>query len=232
MDAQMGRVLNAVRELGLEQNTLVIFTTDHGVAMPRAKCSVYEPGLQTAFILRLAGRTGWFGGVRHKAMVSNIDYVPTILEGAGVPVPAGVQGKSFAPLLDGRPYSARDAIFGELTHHDYYDPRRSVRTETHKLIVNFSSAPAFMDPSQSWRPRSDTVVPPNHAIAYHPSVELFDLSRDRWEQRDIAKDPESTGMLTELRTRLRGHMEETGDPLLQGPIACPMHRRSVTWLRG
>ncbi|MCW5982212.1 MAG: sulfatase [Bryobacteraceae bacterium] len=231
MDAQMGRVLSSLAELGLESNTLAIFTTDHGIAMPRAKCSVYEPGLQTAFMLRLPGRQGWSGGVRNKAMISNIDYLPTILEAAGVPVPAGVQGRSFAPLLDGRSYMPRDAIFGELTHHDYYDPRRSVRTETHKLIVNFSSAPAFMDPSQSWRPRSDTVVPASHAVSYHPPYELYDLSRDPWEQRDVAGDAAYASVLGDLRARLRKHMEATGDPLLNGAVSPPLHNRSVDWLR-
>ena len=231
MDAQMGRVLAAVRDLGLAQNTLVVFTTDHGIAMPRAKCSVYEPGLQTAFILRFPGRQGWHGGARHKAMVSNVDCLPTILDLAGIPVPPAVQGRSVAPLLEGRTYSPREAVFGELTYHEYYDPRRSVRTQNHKLIVNFSSAPAFMDPSQSWRPRSDTVVPPNRAFSYHPPFELFDLRRDPWEQNDLAKDPAYAPVLTELRSRLQKHMENTGDPLLAGAVASPMHHRAMNWLR-
>jgi N-sulfoglucosamine sulfohydrolase len=232
MDEHMGRVLAAVRGLGLERNTLVIFTTDHGIAMPRAKCSVYEPGLRTSFIVRYAGRPGWSGGLRQRAMVSNVDYLPTVLEAAGIPSPAGVQGRSFAPLLDGRAYTPRDAIFGELTYHEYYDPRRSVRTETHKLIVNFSSAPSFMDPSQSWRPRSEPLVPADPKTAYHPPFELFDLSSDPWEQRDIAREAQSAGVLADLRARLRRHVQETGDPLLTGAVACPMYSRSMAWLRG
>jgi arylsulfatase A-like enzyme len=231
MDAQMGRVLASLRELGLESNTLVIFTTDHGIAMPRAKCSVYEPGLQTAFILRYPGRAGWHGGVRHRHLVSNVDNLPTILDLAGVPVPANVQGRSLAPLLNGASFTGREAVFGEMTYHGYYDPVRSVRTETHKLIVNFSSSPGFMDPSQSWRPRADTIVPPNHALSHHSSFELYDLSRDPFEQRDLAKDAASAVVLGEMRARLRRHMEATGDPLLAGAIPSPMHQRSLAWLR-
>lgn len=232
MDEHMGRVLASVRDLGLDKNTLVIFTTDHGIAMPRAKCSVYEPGLRTSFILRYPSRDGWHGGIRHKHMVSNIDCVPTILDLAGVPIPAAVQGRSLAPLMNGRSYTARDRIFGEITYHDYYDPRRSIRTATHKLIVNFSSAPAFMDPSQSWRPRADTVVPANHALAYHPPFELYDLSRDPWEQKDLARDASLAAVLNELRAQLAAHMKATQDPILNGAVTSPLQQRSQSWLLG
>lgn len=185
VDTQFGRLMNAFHDLGLEENTLVIFTTDHGIAMPRAKCSLYEPGLGIAFLLSLPSRQGWNGGKTLTPMISNVDILPTLLDLTGVPVPANIQGRSFAGLLDGKGYQPREAIFGEMTYHDYYDPRRSIRTETHKLILNFSAAPAFMDPSQAWRPRSETVVPENHAFAYHPKVEVFDLERDPWEQRTL-----------------------------------------------
>ncbi len=231
MDEQMGRVFEAIHRLGLEQNTLVIFCTDHGIAIPRAKCSLYEPGLQTAFMLRYPVRQDSSGGIRRKEMVPNIDCLPTILDLAGVQIPANVQGRSLAPLLSGNSYAPRDEIFGELTYHDYYDPRRSVRTEQYKLIVNFSTAPAFMDPSQSWRPRSETVVPENHALAYHSTIEMFDLKNDPWEQRDISKDPKNADVLRDLRARLRKHMEQTSDPLLKGAVPNPLHMRSLAWLQ-
>ena len=231
MDEQMGRVLAAVDEMGLASNTLVVFTTDHGIALPRAKCTVYEPGLQTALILRLPSRPGWRGGLRKRELISNVDDLPSILEAAGLPVPANVQGRSFAPLLDGRPYQPREAVFGELTYHGYYDPCRSVRTGKHKLIVNFSSAPAFQDSSQSWRPRSDTLTPPNPARAYHPAVELYDLEKDPFEQENVVAGAAYAAVLEDLRARLRKHMEDTRDPILDGAVACPLHRKAAGWLR-
>ena len=231
VDNEMGRILDTLKRLNLEKNTLVIFTTDHGIAFPRAKCSVYEPGVEAALIMRLPTRQGWYGGVRKKEMISNVDLLPTILEVAGIPIPSNVQGRSFAPLLDGRPYSARDVLFYELTYHDYYDPQRAVRTEDHKLSVYFSSAPAFMDPSQSWRPRSDTVVPPNDALAHHFSVELYDLRRDPWEQHNVVADESYSEALGNLRHLLLSHMESTDDPLLKGAVASPMHNRTWDWLR-
>lgn len=231
VDAQVGRLLAAVKELSLEANTLVIFTTDHGIAMPRAKCSVYEPGVQVAFILRHSGRKGWHGGRVQSEMISNIDYLPTILDLVGASIPANVQGRSFAPLLDGKLYEPRKEIFTELTYHDYYDPRRAIRTETHKLIVNFTTAPAFMDPSQCWRPPSDTVVPANRAVAYHPHVELFDLAKDPWEQNDVVQRPQYASIRANLLKRLHQHLVATKDPILQGAVTSPQHRRTVEILQ-
>jgi N-sulfoglucosamine sulfohydrolase len=232
VDAQVGRILDALRADGLESDTLVIFTTDHGIAMPRAKCGLYEPGVQVALLLRLPSRKGWHGGIVHAEMISNVDYLPTILDLVGVPIPANVQGRSFAPLLDGKTYSLRQETFTEMTYHDYYDPRRAIRTATHKLIVNFSAAPAFMDPSQCWRPRSDTTVPTNHAMAYHPDIELYDLAKDPWEQKDVAANPAYASVRADLLKRLYRHLSETQDPILQGAVTSPQHRRAVQLLEG
>jgi arylsulfatase A-like enzyme len=230
VDMHFGRLLAALRKLQLEKDTLVVFTTDHGYAMPRAKCSLYDPGLAVALMLRLPSRKGWYGGITRDEMISNVDYVPSILDLLGVPLPSNVQGGSFAPLLDGHDYTPRDAIFGEISHHDYYDPRRCVRTKIHKLIVNFSSAPSFMDPSQSWRPRSDTVVPESHALAYHTCSELYDLCRDPWESNDVAESPDYAQTREHLLARLREHLINTKDPILDGAITPPMHRRALSLL--
>jgi N-sulfoglucosamine sulfohydrolase len=227
VDTQAGRLFDAVKDLGLEENTLVIFTADHGVALPRAKCSLYDPGLQVPFILRLPSREGWHGGITHDSMISNVDYLPTLLDLVGISVPQNVQGRSFAPLLDGGDYTPRDAVFGEITYHDYYDPRRCIRTDTHKLIVNFSAAPAFMDPTQSWRPRSITVEPANPALVYHPLVELYDLREDPWEQKNLSEDPAHAPVRDELLRRLHAHLSDTQDPLLEGAVTSPMHMRAV-----
>lgn len=227
VDTHIGRILSTLSELGLEENTLVVFTTDHGYAMPRAKCSLYDPGIATTLLMRLPSRPGWHGGVVQETLFSNIDLLPTLLDLSGIPVPETVQGRSFASLLDGNEYTSRDAIFAEISHHDYYDPRRCIRTATHKLIANFSSAPAYMDPSQSWRPRSDTTVPPNHATAYHPCLELYDLSADPWEQQDVAEASEYSDLRATLLDRLRKHLIETEDPILNGAITPPQHRKTL-----
>lgn len=226
VDAAIGRVLAALRDLRLEENTLVVLTADHGLALPRAKCSLYDPGLEAALILRWPAHN-WRGGRVQTELVSNVDLFPTILDCVGIPVSGTVQGRSLRPLLDDLTYVPRDSIFGEMTYHDYYDPQRCIRTEQYKLIVYFTAAPSFMDPTQSWRPRTDPVVPEKPAFAYHPLLELYDLSADPWERNNLADDPRYVAIQRQLLARLADWMQMTNDPLLRGAVRSPTHRFAV-----
>ena len=222
MDRGVGRILDCLTAQGLDEDTVVLFTTDHGIALPRAKCSLYDPGLEVALILRWSGRD-WRGV--HDHLVSNLDVVPTLLELVGAEVGPHIQGRSLLPVLEGGDYQPRDEVFGEFTYHNYYDPRRSVRTRTHKLIANFSSAPDSMDPGQSWNRRSTPRVDPmrNH----HPTIELYDLSVDPVELTNVADVPEYAEVRADLLARLSTWMRDTDDPLLAGAVTSPLHRRAL-----
>ncbi len=222
MDQAAGRILDQLDRLGIADDTLVLFTTDHGLALPRAKCSLYDPGLEVAMIVRYPAR-GWLGGRVHDDLLSNVDVVPTLLELLGVDPGGELHGRSFLGLLDGGDYRPHEEIFGELTYHDYYDPRRCVRTDRHKLIANFSNAYAYMDPSQSWNRRCTPRVEP---MAFHPPVELYDLAEDPHELTDLAADPEHAATVEDLLARLHTWMARTGDPLLDGAVTSPLHRRT------
>lgn len=238
MDDAVGRVLRRIDELGLTDNTITIFTTDHGLALPRAKCSLYDPGLEIAFAVRWPAG-GWTGAEDGQArrldqLLVNLDVVPTLLDTLGIDTrTADIQGRSFLPLLQGRreAYAVREAVFAEMTYHDYYDPRRSVRTDRYKLIMNFSSAPLFMDPSQSWNRRCTPILSANGNIGSHPPVELYDLVEDPYELDDLADDPGHAFVRAELMARLGDWMRATGDPLINGAVTSPLHRNSVALLQ-
>lgn len=230
LDTAVGRLLDALAARGLDQNTLLIFAADHGIPFPRAKCSLYDPGLAAALILRWPAR-GWSGGRVVESMISNVDYFPTLLEAIGLPAPRAMQGVSFAPLLDGRTHRSRREVFAEMTYHQYFDPMRCIRTERFKLICNFVTGPSFMNPSQTYRPATVTVVPPMPEYAMHPDLELFDLATDAKEFRNLAGDRDHAAIETELLERLHGWMLETGDPLLAGVPESPQHRRLLGRLK-
>jgi N-sulfoglucosamine sulfohydrolase len=230
LDRHVGVILEELGRLGRDADTLVIFTTDHGIPYPRAKCSLYDPGLETALILRWPD--GIHGGRVVDDMISNVDYVPTLLDILRLPQLQTAQGQSFAALLrGGTGYSPRTEIFAEMTYHQYYDPRRCIRTDTHKLVANFSAAPFFMDPSQQWRPKTVTLVPPDPSLAFHEPLELYDLTRDPLEHLNLAGRPEYAATEADLRRRLLGWMEATSDPLLHGAVTSPMHVIAMNHLR-
>ncbi len=230
VDGAIGSIIDALEDSGLSDDTILIYSADHGIPFPRAKCSLYDPGINVPFIVRWPKR-GWLGGKVQDEMISNIDYLPTILEATGVEIPENVQGKSFCGLLDGGEYSRRDEIFGELTYHDYYNPMRSIRTESHKLIANFSTAPSIMNPSQSYRPATITVMPEDPAYAYHTHLELYDLESDPNEFKNLADDPMYSDTLKELSKRLLYWMESTRDPLIEVAVPNPHHKETIRQLQ-
>lgn len=231
VDQQFGRILDALDKNGFRENTLVIFTTDHGIPFPRAKCSCYDPGLETAFILRLPSRPGWYGGRTVDALISHVDFMPSICELTGAQLPKNVQGLSWVPLLDqgntNETYNPHTALFSEMTYHDYYDPIRAVRTSRYKLIAFFSAAPHFMSPTQSWKPRTISRFPLHPPLAYHSNFELYDLSRDPLEQHNLFYESSYHEIREKLLGMLAEHLISTEDPILQGPIPSPMHEETV-----
>ncbi len=229
LDEAIGQFLAALDQKGLADDTLVLFTSDHGIPFPRAKCSLYDPGLEVPLVLRWP-RGPWRSGTTLDPLVPNVDVLPTLLDLAGIEVPANVQGQSFAPLLLGESYEARDAIYGQMTYHDYCDPRRCIRTSTHKLIVNFTNARFFMDPSQMWRPKTTTVDPANPAAAYHETVELYDLASDPLETKNLARSTAHLDVCHRLLTSLHQWMRQTSDPLLDGIPSAPIFHRAASAL--
>jgi N-sulfoglucosamine sulfohydrolase len=229
LDAAVGRVLDALESHGMRDDTIVLVTTDHGAPFPRAKCTLYDPGLQAFLIVRWP-RAAWPAGQARDELISNIDCLPTLLELLGLPVPDALQGHSFAGLLDGTGHIPRTEVFGEMTYHDYLDAMRCIRTERHKLIVSFTSAPSLMDPSQSWRPRTTPRQPPRPGFgpeSYHVPLELYDLRADPLELDNLASSPAHEPVLRDLLERLHRWMEDTADPLLDGIPTPPMHRRAI-----
>jgi arylsulfatase A-like enzyme len=229
VDSAIGKVLCRLRELGLEQDTIVVFTTDHGLGLPRAKQSLYDPGLEVALIVRCPNR-GWTGGRVIDELVSNVDIFPTLLDALGLPISERVQGRSLVALLDGRRHARRAEIFAQLTYHDSYHPRRCIRTERYKLIAAFAEGPRFTDPSEGWRPRS-TPRTQRFVPGYSSSpLELYDLQEDPTELNNLAADPAYADVRHDLFARLHHWMIETTDPLLQGAVTSPIHHSAIAEL--
>jgi arylsulfatase A-like enzyme len=216
-DAGVGRILEALDAAGLRDNTLVVFTTDHGSPMVRAKGTLYDAGIHTTLLMR------WPAGFRGERvvgeLVSNVDLFPTVLEAAGVGIPDGIQGRSFLPLLRGDRYEPRDVVFAGKNSHSI-DVKRCVRTATHKYIRNDAPGPMLLLPTDVEVGLARRDIGNDH-VRPRPEVELYDLVHDPCERDNLAGRPEFGEIEEALARRLRRIQEETHDPLLDGPIPRP-----------
>ena len=210
LDEKVGHVLRALEESGLSDDTLVVSTTDHGIAFPRMKCSLTDDGIGVSLIMRGPGE--FSGGRVVDALVSQIDLFPTLCELLGIEPPGWLQGKSMMPILRGEAAEVNEAVFAEVNFHAAYEPMRCVRTHRYKYIIRFDgrSAPVLPNVDDG---ESKTAL---HEQGWFPVEEeaLYDLAFDPNESRNRASDPDSAAVLSELRATLEGWMERTADPLL------------------
>lgn len=230
LDPAVGRIADAIDGAGVAEDTLLLFTTDHGIPFPRAKGACYDPGLETALVARQPGR---IEPGRANELLSNVDLLPTILDHVGSDVP-DVSGRSFAPLLDGEgAYAERDRIYAELTYHDEYHPTRAVRTRDAKYIRNFDHGPKVYIPADILETDAGEVVAADvQGLDKRPEEEYYDLDADPHEQHSLAgddtvvqspadPDPDYADAIEAMRHDLHDWMVETEDPLLDGPVAVP-----------
>jgi arylsulfatase A-like enzyme len=221
VDLAFGRILAAVRSSPIAEDTIILFTVDHGIAFPHAKMTLYDPGIEVTCILSVPGIPG---GTVHQEMISNVDIMPTLLALAGLSIPKNLHGHSFHALFSGGDYTSNEAIFAEKTYHTYYDPMRAIRTTRWKLIANFENAPwqetspDFDNNAKGYVEIAKALDPP-YEVQYHPPFELYDLSEDPHENHNLAEDPVYRAIRDKLAGMLREWMEATGDPLLHGPMA-------------
>jgi arylsulfatase A-like enzyme len=216
-DEQVGRLLDTIEELGYNENTLVIITTDHGVATHRGKGTVYKEGIEIA--LAMCG-PGIEAGSRFDHLIPNIDFLPTILDACGLPVRQEVEGRSFWPLLKGEPYRPHEHITIERNFHDDFDPMRAIRTPDFMLIENFNT-----DMPHWYLPHEVKSLKPTYQKWFmemwpepkdkRPKLELFDRRQDSQEMQNRAQDPAYRKTMETLHQKLHEWMDQTQDPILQ-----------------
>lgn len=222
MDAAAGALLRYVDDHGLRESTLVVFTADHGIAMPLAKGTLYDPGIKIALVVRWPGQIA--GGRRCDALAWNVDLLPTLLEGAreAARIPAGLDGRSLWPYLAQGESVGHDAVYPEQTWHDFYEPIRAIRTPRYKLIRNYETGRGVQIAADILPSPTVDVMRETLRGWPRPPVELYDLAADPLERRNRAGDPALAAVEADLSARLDRRLRETGDPILNGVVPAPI----------
>ncbi len=230
VDDAIEQLMACLEETGLDEETLVIFTTEHGIAFPRAKGSCYDAGIRGVLI--------WSGpGVarenRPEALVSNIDVLPSVLEYADIETPEGaeIQGRSFVSLLEDTetPEFDREHIFAEMSWHDMYNPTRAVRTERYKYIRNFWHLPKVYLTKDIFASEAGREVREEYSVPPRPYEELYDLREDPQEADNVVHEPRYEDVRNDLAETLESWLAETDDPVLQGPIPPGDYAEITRW---
>ena len=238
MDRNVGAVLASLRRRGLLERTLFVFVADQGAQWPFAKWGLYDDGIRAPLLVRWPGVTR--PGATSDALVSLADLLPTFLAAAGAPAPAGLDGRSLAPLLRGQATPHHDAVFATHTGDREFNrtPMRMLRTARYKYILNLAPETRYsthMDRARDhdggreyWPSWLEASFRDEHAAAmlwrYHtrPAEELYDLQEDPHELRNLAARPEHASRLAELRARLATWRATQGDtatgaePIVEG----------------
>jgi N-sulfoglucosamine sulfohydrolase len=219
LDQGVGTVLEALDGHGLGDRTLVVCTTDHGLPFPGAKATLYDRGLGVLLMLR--GPGGFWGGRVVDAPVSHLDLFPTVCELAGIEQPAWLDGDSLLPLVRGEVAALHDELFAEITYHAAYEPQRAIRTDRYKYIRRFTDRDRPVLPNVDDGPTKDELLALGWEQWDIEPEQLYDLELDPNEMRNLIGDPRWAAVADDLRARLERWMRESGDPLLDGPVAIP-----------
>jgi arylsulfatase A-like enzyme len=213
MDRWMGEIIRALDETGLAQNTVVVFTSDHGASFLHGKATVYDGGTKVPWLMR------WPEAIpahtRVSALTSHVDILPTLLDLLGLPIPDDVQGESMAVWATGGEGRARSYVYAEKNYTNYYDPTRMIRSPGFKYVRKGLRTCVF-----------DFLIPEIEGAQVQfrmPEVfgfyssrrcteELYDLDSDPGELDNLIEDAAYGGVLDELRSALDAHLAETEDP--------------------
>lgn len=219
VDEGVGIVLDALRESGHEKDTLVIFTTDHGIAFPYMKCNLFDTGIGVSLILKYPDNPSC--GEAVDALVSHLDMFPTICDLLGLRNPEWLEGRSLLPLLRKDVDHVRKEIFAEVTYHAAYEPMRCIRTDRYKLIRFFDDTAQYVPANMDDSPSKTFLVQAGLLQRQRPAEMLFDLYLDPVERVNLVRDHAMAEVYSELSTRMEHWMSTTHDPILNGRVPKP-----------
>ncbi len=224
MDAWAGELINELKVAGEWDNTIVMFWSDHGIGLPRAKRWLYDSGTRVPMILRIPEKWKNFRtsepGKKDDRLVNSVDFGPTMMALAGIDAPSHMHGRPFLENAAERDfaYGARDRM------DERYDIIRAVRDKRFRYIRNFEPLKPYYQymntPEKGTTMREIRKAEKSGKLegavvlfsaGRKPVEELYDLEKDPHEINNLAADPEYKDKLDFLRKSLTEWQLEIGD---------------------
>jgi len=211
-DDAFGAVMKRVEQMGVADNTLFIFSTDHGVGVTGGKFSCFQGGVRIPHAMKWNGHIE--PGTTTDALLQNVDFLPTLLDAVGVATPEGVQidGVSHWNTLAGSP-GDRDDLYFEWGYS------RAVRTRKWKYIAYRPNAERVaamksgkVDRAYDFAGKPNADYPMHHYPHYFEPDQLYDLENDPGEQNNLAPDPGHQSVLAEMQALLRTYLSQSARP--------------------
>ena len=223
LDNQVGATMKLLDDMKLAENTVLIFLSEQGTAMPNGKWSIYDYGTKALCLVR------WPGKIKPATVTDAVamycDIVPTLVDIAGGEAPA-TDGKSLFSVLKGETSDHREHAY--LVHHSSGYTQRAIRNKEFKLIWspkqdNDYYLGVMMDSSRSkffaksWREWVEKAKTDPDAqakidrVVKHPEFELYNIVNDPWELDNLANNPEYIQKVEEMHAQLKADMEKLND---------------------
>lgn len=226
-DDTVGRLLSALRDSGAEEETIVLFLSDNGMAFPFAKTNCYLHSTRTPWIARWPGRISP-NSVDRDHFISGVDLLPTLLEATGIPQPGEIDGSSFLPALLGQVQEDRGRVFTQFyqTAGKRNYPMRCVQNHRYGYIFNpwSDGERIFRNESQAGRTfvameraadADPTIAARVELFLYRVPEELYDFANDPDGLHNLIDDPAHAEAADDLRSALEEWMKKTEDPALE-----------------
>lgn len=220
MDSEVGELLQMLKDDGLYDNTIIFFYSDHGGALPWMKREVLERGTHIPFVIRFPGAKN--AGTVNNDLISAVDFAPTVLSLAGVPIPSYMQGQAFLGAQKSKTphkyvFAARDRMDTE------YDRVRMVRDKQYRYLYNYMPEKPYYQNIQYrlsvpmmrdiLKLRDEGKLDSLQVSWFRtkPLEELYEVQHDPYEYHNLATDSKYKTKLIELRTAFQNWTKKVGD---------------------
>ncbi|GAB4042915.1 sulfatase family protein [Spirosoma litoris] len=227
LDNQVGDITRLLKETGQDKNTIVVFLGEQGAQFPGAKWNLWDVGQKSSMLVKWPSSVK--PGTQTDALVQYEDITPTLIDIAGGKPIAGLDGKTFLPVLLGKSTKARDYAYG--IHNNIPEgnpyPIRSIRDTRYKLILNltpdkdyynrFMMNPAQKDRNSVWFSWANQATNDPNAkriterFVKRPAIEFYDTQADPWEFNNLATNPAYQNRIKQYQQKLDDWMKQQGD---------------------